>query len=254
MCWQTALGRSGEDGISACALGLGAFPGDNSDPAFGGARTSPEMLREITLDIDQDGKRDRAVLARNDDESSYVDLTIYLGDDADKPDLSRQPSIVKRHLASGHVYEMTPKATDRYASRFAAVGAAMMTILLSASFIAPETFWSAGLSRSWELRDGSIGRCDVNYLTGKGGGVEGAAGAQQGDQDGVQADQACRLVGGENPQGLPAVRPMMPIRQRRPPRSNSIARRELSAASIRRPAPVCRPTQIRHWPKGSNMF
>jgi hypothetical protein len=35
----------------------------------------PEMLREITLDIDQDGKQDRTVLTRNDDESSYVDLT-----------------------------------------------------------------------------------------------------------------------------------------------------------------------------------
>jgi len=58
------------------------------------------MLREITLDIDQDGKRDRAVLTRNDDESSYVDLTIYLGDDTDKSDFSRQPSIAKRHLAS----------------------------------------------------------------------------------------------------------------------------------------------------------
>jgi hypothetical protein len=67
---------------------------------------SLKVLREITLDIDRDGKRDRAVLAKNDDESSYVDLCIYLGDDADKPDLSRKPSIVKRHLASGHVYEM----------------------------------------------------------------------------------------------------------------------------------------------------
>ena len=69
----------------------------------------PEMVREITLDINQDGKRDRAVLTRNDDEGSYVDLTIYLGVDTDKPDPSRQPSIVKRHLASGHVYEMTGK-------------------------------------------------------------------------------------------------------------------------------------------------
>jgi len=84
---------------------------------------SPEILREITLDIDQDGARDRAALAKNDDESSYVDHYIYLGDDADKPDLS----IVYR-------------AGD---------------------------FLVGGLTRSWELRDGSIGSCDVNYLTGK---------------------------------------------------------------------------------------
>ena len=108
----------------------------------------PEMLREITLDIDQDGKQDRTVLTRNDDESSYVDLTIYLGDDTDKSDLSRQPSIAKRHLASAMSMSWQATATDRYVSRFAAVGAAMMTILLSPSFTAPETFWSEGFQEA----------------------------------------------------------------------------------------------------------
>jgi hypothetical protein len=28
-------------------------------------------------------------------------------------------------------------------------------------------FLIGGLTRSWELRDGSIGSCDINYLTGK---------------------------------------------------------------------------------------
>jgi hypothetical protein len=125
---RPALGRSGEHNNSACAMDLADFPGDNSDPAFGGARTPARMLREITLDIDQDGKQDRTVLTRNDDESSYVDLTIYLGDDTDKSDLSRQPSIAKRHLASAMSMSWQATATDRYVSRFAAVGAAMMTI------------------------------------------------------------------------------------------------------------------------------
>ena len=70
---------------------------------------SLEVVREITLDINRDGRPDRAVLARNDDEGTYVDLTIYLGVDADKPDAARAPSIAKRRLASGHVHEMTAK-------------------------------------------------------------------------------------------------------------------------------------------------
>ena len=52
---------------------------------------------------------DRAVPARNDDEGLYVDLTIYLGVDSNKLDPAREPSIVKRRLASGHLHEMTAK-------------------------------------------------------------------------------------------------------------------------------------------------
>jgi hypothetical protein len=128
---------------------------------------SLEVLGEITLDIDQDGTRDRAVLARNDDESSYVDLYIYLGDDADKPDLSRKPSIVKRHLASGHVYEMASngKGTLRVEIRCGGCSNDYETAF-SIVYRAGD-FLIGGLTRSWELRDGSIGSCDVNYLTGK---------------------------------------------------------------------------------------
>jgi hypothetical protein len=128
---------------------------------------APEILREITLDIDQDGKRDRAVLARNDDEGSYVDLYVYLGDDADKPDLSRQPSIVKRRLASGHVYGMASncKGSLRVEARCGGCSNDYDTVF--SIVYRGGDFLIGGLSRSWELRDGSIGSCDVNFLTGK---------------------------------------------------------------------------------------
>ena len=125
------------------------------------------MLREITLDIDQDGKRDRAVLTRNDDESSYVDLTIYLGDDTDKSDLSRQPSIVKRHLASGHVYEMASNGNGSLRVEVRCGGCSNDYDTAFSIVYRAGDFLIGGLSRSWELRDGSIGSCDVNYLTGK---------------------------------------------------------------------------------------
>ena len=82
----------------------------------------------------------------------------------------------------------------------------MMTIPLSASFIAPEISDRRALKKlgtaRWERR-----QLRRQLSDGKRCGVERAAGAQQGDQDGVQADQACRLVRGKNTQGMPALRP-----------------------------------------------
>jgi hypothetical protein len=144
-------------------MDLAAFPGDNSDPAFGGARPPARSA----LDIDQDGKRDRAVLTRNDNESSYVDLTIYLGDDTDKPDLSRQPSIVKRHLASGHVYQLASNGNGSLRVKVRCGGCSNDDDTAFSIVYRAGDFLIGGLSRSWELRDGSIGSCDVNYLTGK---------------------------------------------------------------------------------------
>ena len=127
-----------------------------------------EVVREVTLDINRDGSPDRAVLARNDDEGSYVDLTIHLGVDADKPDPAREPSMVKRRLASGHLHEMTAKGNGSLRVESRCGGCSndddtAFTIVYRAG-----DFLVGGLSRSWELRDGSVGRCDVNYLTGKG--------------------------------------------------------------------------------------
>ena len=98
----------------------------------------PEMLREITLDIDQDGKRDCAVPTRNDDESSYVDLTIISATIRTNPIFraSRPSQNGIWRAAMSMSWQAT--ATDRCVSRFAAVGAAMITIPPSASFIAPE--------------------------------------------------------------------------------------------------------------------
>jgi len=125
-----------------------------------------EVVREVTLDINRDGSPDRAVLARNDDEGSYVDLTIYLGVDAVNP--AGAPSFVKRRLASGHLHEMTAKGNGSLRVESRCGGCSndddtVFTIVYRAG-----DFLVGGFSRSWELRDGSVGSCDVNYLTGKG--------------------------------------------------------------------------------------
>ena len=78
------------------------------------AETRQEALYEITLDIDKDGKNDRAVLVltgpgRTDfdpltkeryglSQEENVDLYIYLGTGDDKLDLSREPAFMKKAI------------------------------------------------------------------------------------------------------------------------------------------------------------
>ena len=62
---------------------------------------SNEDLYEITLDIDNDGKMDRAVLVRQPHpDSAQVDLYIYLGAGDEKLDLSRRPTILKKEIVT----------------------------------------------------------------------------------------------------------------------------------------------------------
>ena len=126
---------------------------------------SAEVIREVAIDFNRDGKPDRAVLTRNDDEGSYADLTIYLGAHADEP--AGALSIVKRRLASGHLYEMTAKGNGslRIESRCGGCSNDDSTVFIIV-YRAGE-FLVGGFSRNWELRDGSAGSCDVNFLSGK---------------------------------------------------------------------------------------
>jgi hypothetical protein len=129
---------------------------------------SVDVIREVTLDIDRDGRADRAVLSRNGDEGALVDLTIYLGVDADEPGAARRPSIVKPALTSGHVHEMTARDNGSLRVESRCGGCSndddfVFTIVHRAG-----QFLIGGFSRSWELRDGSAGSCDVNFLNGKG--------------------------------------------------------------------------------------
>jgi hypothetical protein len=64
------------------------------------AKPSIEVLFEVTLDIDHDGKPDRAV-AVEETETGQGGLYIYLGAGDKKTDLSRQPSFLKKAVTEG---------------------------------------------------------------------------------------------------------------------------------------------------------
>lgn len=60
---------------------------------------------EITLDIDHDGKMDRAISVEA-PSNGNGDLSIYLGTGAEKNDPTRKPAIVKKDLATARILQV----------------------------------------------------------------------------------------------------------------------------------------------------
>ncbi len=64
-------------------------------PAFGEPQEENRVLAKVTLDIDNDGKLDRAVLVERGDS---LDLSIYLGVGDEKLEPSRKPTFLKKNI------------------------------------------------------------------------------------------------------------------------------------------------------------
>jgi hypothetical protein len=155
---NTALHRAALSCIMALAIAL---------PARAEDKPSPDAPHEITLDIDHDGKLDRAALVRV-PESADADLYIYLGGGAEKLDLSRAPSLLRKKLAHGHVLELASNAKGSLIVKYGCGGCSnddesSLTIVHRNG-----TFWVAGFANAWEWRDQGSGGCDINFLTGRG--------------------------------------------------------------------------------------
>jgi hypothetical protein len=130
-------------------------------------KPSSDPTTEITLDIDHDGRLDRAALVRL-PESADADLYIYLGTGSGKLDLSRQPSILKKKLAHGHVLGLTSSAKGSLIVKYGCGGCSnddesSLTIVHRGG-----DFLVAGFANAWEWRDRGSGGCDINFLSGKG--------------------------------------------------------------------------------------
>ena len=167
-------------------------------PAFAGDKS--EALYEITLDIDRDGKSDRAVLVlvgpgRTDfdpltkeryglSEEESVDLHIYLGTGDDKLDLSREPAFVKKAIIDREKtnwVQPLEKSDDGSLVVTSVYGwgarkswGESLTIVHRGG-----DFLVGGYAKDWEWAnevrkaDGTldvetaIGGCDIDFLTGK---------------------------------------------------------------------------------------
>ena len=145
-------------------------------PAF--AEDKRQALDEVRLDINNDGRMDRAVLVGEPD-SEYIDLYIYLAAGDDKLDLSRQPDFFKKEIAEGSIIdrglERTGKGSLTVTSCYGCGARKSSEETLTIVHRGGE-FMVAGYTRGWDWNthtaDGNvetlIGGCDINFLTGKG--------------------------------------------------------------------------------------
>lgn len=129
---------------------------------------------DLKLDIDQDGKTDRAVVMQ--DDGGPADLYLYLAVGDEQLDPSRTPDFVRKALTDERIIDLESKGTGSLAiTSCFGCGAAKSTEDTLTVVYRNGRFLVAGYSRNWDWNiqksDGTvetaIGDCDINYLTGK---------------------------------------------------------------------------------------
>ncbi len=131
---------------------------------------------EVTLDMDNDGQADRAMITTKPDDGS-ADLSLYLAAGGGKLDPARKPDFVKNALTQDRVLALEDKGkgslvvTSCFGCGANKSWEAKLTIVWRGG-----KFLVAGYSRDWDWNvqkaDGpvetTLGGCDINFLTGKG--------------------------------------------------------------------------------------
>jgi len=122
---------------------------------------------EVLLDIDRDGRMDRALLVR-DANTKTVDLFIYLDDRQKAVDLSRPPTFLKKDLTfEGLLLAFESKSGGSLILVYGCGGCSNDSSTTLAIVYRDGQFLIGGYTYDWETRT-SAGRCDINFLTGKG--------------------------------------------------------------------------------------
>ena len=121
---------------------------------------------EVTLDMDKDGRMDRAALVRHPDHAQ-ADLYIYLAAGDEKLDLSRKPTFLKKDLTAEGILSLESKGEGSLVFTYGCGGCSndygtSLTIVHRGG-----KFLVAGFTYAWDTRTG-MGSCDINFLTGKG--------------------------------------------------------------------------------------
>ena len=140
-----------------------------------GVRVPLEMVAEATLDIDGDGKMDRAVLIRVGHKNYESELRIYLGVGDAPLDLANKPTISMPALADGAVERLEVrgrndgKSGGKQSLRVAwGCGGCSNDVEKAITIVhRGGEFLVGGYSLDWDARYGS-GHCDINFFTGRG--------------------------------------------------------------------------------------
>ena len=123
------------------------------------------VVGQATLDLDKDGKTDRAVLVRNPDAS--VDLYIYLGTGSDTPTALRKPTIFKSDIASGAAAGIVSGPKGELAIKYGCGGCSNDTDTELRLTYRQGQVLVGGYTLNWDTRSG-VGSCEVDFLTGRG--------------------------------------------------------------------------------------
>jgi hypothetical protein len=136
-----------------------------------------EALDEITLDIDHDGRMDRAALVQAAD-NAQADLYIYLAAGNERLDLSREPTFLKKDITGGAISSLESNGKGSLMVRYGCGGCSNDNETTLTIISRGGEFLVAGFTFDWDTRYGA-GSCDINFLTGKGFISEGAGITEQ---------------------------------------------------------------------------
>jgi hypothetical protein len=149
-----------------CAAGM-----QIAEPADGKVALQDAVMDEVQLDLDNDGKTDRALLIRHGATSS-ADLYVYLdaGNHVFAPGI--KPTIFKKDIASGAAIAIKAEHNGELTITYGCGGCSDDTATkLRLVYRAGEVVIS-GFTLDWDTRT-AIGRCQVDFATGKGFVAEG---------------------------------------------------------------------------------
>jgi hypothetical protein len=161
-----------------------------SAPALAEEKPSAEPLHEITLDIDNDGKTDRAAIVRSAD-GAQADLYVYLAAGDGKLDLSRKPTFLKKAITEGSVRGLETGDGSLIVTSCYGCGArkswdeTLTVVHRDGEFLvaryAKDWDWGNEIRKpngEWDV-DTIIRGCDVDFLMGKGVVTEGLDGESE---------------------------------------------------------------------------
>ena len=138
--------------------------------AFARAETMPlaDTPYQYSLDMDHDGKLDRAWVT-HDPRDIYAALYLSLGYGTGPLDLTRKPTFVKKDLTTDPIMGLAGNGKGALIVHYGRVGLGSNQYETKLTIVCRRgQFWVAGISASWDLRDGSVGSCDIDFLSGKG--------------------------------------------------------------------------------------
>jgi hypothetical protein len=144
--------------ISSLALAIA------SRPVLADADPPKEGSYEAILDLDQDGKMDKAIVTQQPG-GGPADLAIYLSVGNGPLDPSRQPTLFKKTLTAQRVLALSGAGKGSLIVQYGCGGCSNDEETSLRIVHRGGEFLVAGFTQAWDTRNG-LGRCEIDFLKG----------------------------------------------------------------------------------------